>query len=1051
MNPLNSRRIERAAVDIERLELSIAPLPPKQAKGGPVLLSSRNPRAPIDERMLLRLFEKTVGILFKAKPARYEATANPPPRQLIEFFSLLTSHPGLLLDCLSINRGKLSTTHRREALYAAAGAFGASQSMFERGLDLQTEAKAAGKATPTSFEAVAAYIARSRMATVDELMKEASTFGVPIVRHFLAFRNFPVSRLKNELREIVPEAVLLSRTLHKCDLTAVINEISVDGIASVGTKSDELLQDVIELYAALGKVVSEFASALCPEEDLWQALRGLSVDDIARSALGTFSERLTGARAKERALQEAEESRKARKIASSMEDRRKAEEVMLQREEARQEVASREKQKQLDSFHSVFQPAPISTESVAVLEQLKAGDGIPHARRAAAQRLHAIVECLRIHLFDFRGDARDREGDPLVQQLAKTVFSPANLGLAAQSFDIDAAKCLQVSLPEKSPVEPVVRAVSDMFRSSLACRATILTMLDQADGILLLATLLLPPSAALGYARERNWNAHGVNVKGENVRVPLAEKLRRVIEDSIVLKAARAALESPEASAKAPARPVVQIPEWIEEVINRDEFAYSLEDGRVLVALKEEPTAALYIPAKCLQDKTHFQKEFKLKLDELLSRVQVEREIAELRTAYGFEVERRKDEESPVVSLWHGPYELEAELKGLPKKWGSAIESLKLRFLEHEKSWEVLLHRAEEQHFSVARKDSGVVLNHALLGAHPLAAGPYIPIRKFDEVAALIERALVAERRESEEASRVRRALERRDKTVREQVLPLNGEDILVFDANVFFFLAAPRAGGGTWLDLLSATASLSNVRVMIPAIVADFEVLWRVVPFDRLDSAPLKEGFKDRLTDRDRDIREFFEGASRIKITPDEAGYVQGTPGPNRKLCIVESPGDGEFYERAHQLLSQCGGNTQAFWERARAELFGRGLGDEAISRFLRSCPFNNRVTVVTSDVVYSRHSMPRTTGIGAPVSSCTVGMYVASECSLRSRELGARLKTPGATHFHIIAGDIRRHIASLGRKEAPLFADGHLGAAAQSSGLRPISIEQIIRNGLV
>lgn len=1050
MNPLNSRRIERAPVDIERLDLSIAPLPPKQAKAGPVPLASRNPTAPIDERLLLRLFEKTVGILFKAKPVRAQTAAAPPPRQVIEFFSLLTGHPGLLLDCLSINRGTLSTSHRREALYAAAGAFGASQSMFERGLDLPSEARAAGKATPTSFEEVAAYISRTRRATADELMKEASAFGVPIVRHFLAFRNFPQNRLKNDLQDIVPQAILLSRTLHKCDLPAVINEISVDGIASIGTKSDELLQDVIDLYAAIGKVVSELASALFPEGDISQALMGQTVDDIAKSALTTFSQRLTAARAKERALQEAEEARKARKLATSIEERRKAEELMLQREVARQEESSREKQRQLDSFHAVFQPAPIPAEAVALLEQLQSGDGIPHARRAAAQRLHSIVECLRNHLFDFRGDARDREGDPLVQQLAKTVFAPSNLGLAAQAFDIDAAKCLHISLPEKSPLESVVRSVSDLFRSSPACRATILTMLDQADGIVLLATLLLPPSAALGYSRERNWTAHGVNIRGENIRAPLAEKLRRVIEDNIVLKAARASIEAPDAG-KAAARPALEIPEWIEEVINRDEFAYSLEDGRILVALKEEPTAALYIPAKCLQDKAHFQKEFKLKLDELLSRVELEREISELRTVYGFEVERKNEKESPIVSLWHGPYELEAELKGLPKKWGAAIESLKHRFLEHEKSWEVLLQRAEEQRFSVARKDGGVVLSHALLGDHPLSAGPYIPIRKFEEVAALIERALVAERRESEEASRVRRALERRDKTVRQQVLPLNGEDILVFDANVFFVLAAPRAGGGTWLDLLSATASLNNVRVMIPAIVADFEVLWRVVPFDQQESVPLKDGFKDRLTDRDREIREFFEGASRIKITPDATGYVQGTPGPNRKLCIVESPGDEEFYERAHQLLSQCGGNTRAFWERARTEIFGRDLGDSAITRFLRNCPFNNRITVVTSDVAYSRYSMPRTTGIGAPVSTCTVGMYVASECSLRSRELGARLKMPGATHFHIIAEDIRRHIASLGRDEAPLFADGHLGTAAHGSGLRPISIEQIIKNGLV
>lgn len=1051
MNPLNRKRIERAPVDIELLDLSTAATPQQQPKGTPVPLSGRNLSAPVDERRLLRIFEKAMAVLHRAKPTRNESPSEASPRQVLDLFSSLTAHPGFLLDCICINQGTLGTSLRRDALYAAVGAFGASQSMFQRGFDLRGETIALGKATPKSFEAVATYISATRKASAEELLRAASAFGLPVVSHFPPFKNFPVGKLRNDLNASVPEAVRLARVLHACDFVAALNEITVDGIASVGTKSDALLKDVIDMYDGFGKVVSQFARALFSDADLTRGLMGCTMEELASSALASFSERMTLARDKERAIQQSEEFKKAQKLAQSQEERRKAEEAIAQREISRQEDAARERQRSVDAFHARFQATPISVAAEAALEKLQSGDGIPHSRRAQGQRLHAIVECLRSHLFDYRGSERSSEGDPLVQQLAKIVFSPGNIGLAAQAFDIDAVKCLHVVLPEKSPVESVVRAVSDLFRTSPECRKTLLTMLDQADGIVLLATLLLPPSVATMYVRERNWNSHGVNHRGENIRAPLAEKLRRVIEDSIVLKAARASLESPEASAKAPARPAVEIPEWIEEVINRDEFAYSLEDGRILVALKEEPTAALYIPAKCLQDKALFQKEFKLKLDELLSRVELEREISELRTVYGFEVERKNEKESPIVSLWHGPYELEAELKGLPKKWSAAIESLKHRFLEHEKSWEVLLQRAEEQRFSVARKDGGVVLSHALLGDHPLAAGPYIPIRKFDEVASLIERALVAERRESEEASRVRRALERRDKTVRQQVLPLNGEDILVFDANVFFFLAAPRAGGGTWLDLLSATASLNNVRVMIPAIVADFEVLWRVVPFDQQESAPLKDGFKDRLTDRDREIREFFEGASRIKITPDATGYVQGTPGPNRKLCIVESPGDEEFYERAHQLLSQCGGNTRAFWERARAEIFGRDLGDSAITRFLRNCPFNNRITVVTSDVAYSRYSMPRTTGIGAPVSTCTVGMYVASECSLRSRELGARLKMPGATHFHIIAGDIRRHIASLGREEAPLFADGHLGTAARGSGLRPISIEQIIKNGLV
>lgn len=1051
MDPINRLRQQRESIGIDRLDLSVVVVTPQeQPTPGRVSLSARNQNLPIDERRLLRLFEKTMIALHRAKPTLSDSSPEPSPHQILHLFSSLTSHPAFILDCLCINRGSVTAGFRRDALYSAVGAFSAAQSMFERGMDLPADGLSNSKRSLRPFEAVAAYISATRRASAEDLLREASSFGVPVATHFPHFKKLPAGKLRNELEVSAPEAIRISQALHSCDLVTVLHEITLDGIASVGTKSDVLLEDVLELYTAFGKVMCQFARAMFDERDLLHGLTGATIEDLANSAFETFSARLTEARNKEKTLEQAEDRRRAQKLAASQEEKRRAEEAIAQREISRQESLARERQRSIGEFHSRFQVTPVPADSQAALEKLESGDGVPHARRAAGQRLHAIVDCLRSHLFDHRGNAKETEGDQLVQQLAKIIFSPGNIGLAAQAFDIDAVKCLHVSLPEKSPVESMVRAVSELFRTSPECRRTLLTMLDQSDGIVLLATLLLPPNVATTYVRERNWNSHGVNHTGKDVRAPLAEKLRRVIEDSIVLKAARASLGAPD-SAKTPLRQVVEIPEWIEEVINRDEFAYSLEDGRVLVALKEEPTAALYLPTKCLQDKALFQREFKLKLDELLSRLDAERAITELRTVHGFQVERTTENDSLAVSLWHPAYELKAQLTGLPKRWAATLESLKRRFLEHDKSWEVLLRRAEEQRFSVASSEGGVLLSHPLLGSRAISAGPYIPVRKLDEVADLIDEALLAERREVDEASRVRKAIERRDKMVREQVLPLNGEDILVFDANAFFFLSAPRAGGGSWLDLLEATASLSNVRVMIPAVVADFEVMSRVVPFDHQNSAPLREGFKGRLSDKDHFIRGFFEGASRIKINPDASGYVQGTPGPNRKLCIVESPGDEKFYGRVHHLLGGCGGNVQSFWDVARAELFGRGLGDEAITRFLESCPFNNRITVITSDVVYSRHSMPRTTGIGAPVSTCTVGMYVASECSLRSRELGARLKTPGAAHFHIIAGDIRKHLASLGREEAPLFADGRLGTATKSSGLSPLSIEQIIKNGLV
>jgi hypothetical protein len=315
-------------------------------------------------------------------------------------------------------------------------------------------------------------------------------------------------------------------------------------------------------------------------------------------------------------------------------------------------------------------------------------------------------------------------------------------------------------------------------------------------------------------------------------------------------------------------------------------------------------------------------------------------------------------------------------------------------------------------------------------------------------VTALIDEAVSAqERLERERRVQERRAL-KLDRILQEEVLPGFDDEVVIVDANVFMSLAAPRSGGGSWLDLLSATAALPKVRMMIPAVVADFELMGRIVPFASASENSSAKTVLAWTSTAVSSFKEFFDGATRIKIGRDEHGSptVEGAMlGANRNLCIVESPGDEQFYERVHALQREAGGNTARFLELVRGALYHQDEGDAAITRFLDNCPFYNRVTVVSSDVRYVKHQMPTSTALGAPVSSCSAGSYVEAECAARGSQLADLLGAGESVHFHTIADDVTHY--SLQTSGEPLYLFPFVRLGTQCSGdLRARTFQSVI-----
>jgi hypothetical protein len=799
------------------------------------------------------------------------------------------------------------------------------------------------------------------------------------------------------------------------DFTLVLARSSKLGFVRDAIKAENACENAKELYRGLASFAVKYTPLIVSEQEIQRLLvahQFTTLSEAGSVAQEVVFKRLDDAREEYKRQQSAEEARAATLGAARLAEWRREEIAARRAEERRLEGVERARLQALQDFHSEFRECAVCESAQSMLASLESGSGIPAALRQHGELVvNQILNPLRQHLLDLRGDALDRQGDPAVQRLAHLVFSPLTIAVIARAFGIDTARCLKVPPPsDRVAPESNVRELSELYGASPAVRGMIRTMLAQADGIIVLAALALPPLEVARYARERNWRASGSEHGQSEARAALAAKLTRVIEDKITVRLARESMPALDPSPEKK-KSQVEIPEWIEEVVNLEEFAYGLEEGQLVIASREAPALAICIPAKGFSSKEVFQKEYKQKLNGLLSEVEVEKRIDALESSCGFTVSRERDDKGRHVTLRHAEYELAVTLEGLPGRWHAPLTALEQQFNQCETSWALLLERAERAGFRVDRGSRWTKISHPTLGEHWIAEGAFTPVRQLPRVTVLVDDAERRREAELQDTVRKERRAARIERVLREEVLPVVGDHIVVPDANVFMALSAPRSGGGTWLDLLTATAELKHIRMMVPAIVADFELTGRVIPFDAREQSGTMPSMLSWTSSAVHTCRQFFDGATRLRIerrSDGTFGVGEASLGSNRNVCIVESPGDEEFYERVSALETESCGNVRLFHELVRSELYHGNEGDAAITRFLLSCPFLNHVTVITSDLKYLRGDMPKTTGCGAPVSGCSVGSYVAAECENRGDVLGELLSSPEPIHFHTIADDI-------------------------------------------
>ncbi len=308
---------------------------------------------------------------------------------------------------------------------------------------------------------------------------------------------------------------------------------------------------------------------------------------------------------------------------------------------------------------------------------------------------------------------------------------------------------------------------------------------------------------------------------------------------------------------------------------------------------------------------------------------------------------------------------------------------------------------------------------------------------------------------------------------------PGKDQTLIILDTGTLHKLAAERpapANGKksktyTWLDIIKLTAELPNVKIIIPAVVADWE-LQRKIPKPGADMSKDAEDFVqidphrytgvpsgkntsvDMLKDSAGKIREFLKSASRARIVDGKAGKeVQIDENANKNIIIMETQGDEALYDRIRKAETEPSIHRRI--QDYKDNIDGKGEGEQAINRILKELPFNLPAMVVSDDNRYFRENAP-------PVGQVGTGTYLNAEILTRGEYLKRRLGLEDDLYLHNLMSDIEEHWAkykSITRDEVTgehvalpvtsFFSDRDRCGAPAHSGHQPEYMDELIARG--
>lgn len=228
---------------------------------------------------------------------------------------------------------------------------------------------------------------------------------------------------------------------------------------------------------------------------------------------------------------------------------------------------------------------------------------------------------------------------------------------------------------------------------------------------------------------------------------------------------------------------------------------------------------------------------------------------------------------------------------------------------------------------------------------------------------------------------------------------PDPNDTFIIFDANTLRKLCTPSGiNERTFLDILRFTAKLPGVKVIIPDVIANWELQGRVPTYDDHGSFTGYETVHravnsiHHLKHTAGVMKGLFESAAHGRVTSDHR--IELAKGKNSNIIIMRTPKDASLYHEIRTIADETSTRAEEV-ERLRDEIFGHNFGEKAVTEIVKGAGIPNPMMIVSDDLQYFNTSAPSSTRAGNPVGHCSTLHYLGAQLSpLTSQEIMSMLR---------------------------------------------------------
>jgi hypothetical protein len=645
------------------------------------------------------------------------------------------------------------------------------------------------------------------------------------------------------------------------------------------------------------------------------------------------------------------------------EDEHKAEQLQLERTLRKAAEMLEIKRGEIADFHKTFQPTPIDPASQKLLEQFAKVAVKQHEIRYRTDFLNA-VETIRDLFLDYRGTALDTKGDPTVKELAETLLSPINLTIIANALGNDTKKHFTpYCVPDRTPVITAAETLGRLYAESAAAKEQLDGIINEESLSVVVAAVVLPideVKSFVHFTRSVGMSEHARKTKLQEFSDKIQKALSRH-DDIRTVKSLRRKSVGHEESGSVRESTAV-LPDWLTTKM-ADYAHYSCfvdpRDGVILMFSNEDPRIFFEVPKAQLKSPETFDAFFSRALDKAYKAKEYSELLLEL-INLGLQVELPSNDDQGTRVV-HADAQIDRVFYGDVRDI-KKLRIIKAQFEEYLGLSSALVEFATEVGFTHIEGSESDETKMRLKDGGLVSIPKVVTREQFDDLANTITTLLAKHNSDEDLRERRERNRKREQDRAKEEITPLEGDKILVIDANILLMWSAPVPDleDTTFLDVLKAYANQTGSRIWIPARVL-YEVLGEV---SFLNSENQIERVSIRTYSREisEPVRALINGAAHITLL-DQAGSTQPVEyrakrGAKTNITIVYTPEDLEFFLAARDV-----GENPRQKESFAQHYLGRDLGDYAITDIIDRFDIPGcQLCVVTADRRYAEQHMPKT-----------------------------------------------------------------------------------------